>query len=101
MLVDRKMPGGYLFLNERLSALRKELVQKYGADLIEAEENQNIYLNQTRLDSLNLAKQEVADYIAGQIRKWLREGTRIVLDLLLIKLIVIIPLIVYSFLLLF
>ena len=70
MLVDRKMPGGYLFLNERLSTLRKELAQKYGADVIEAEENQNIYLNQNRLDSLNLAKQEVADYIAGQIRKW-------------------------------
>jgi arylsulfatase A-like enzyme len=70
MLVDRKMPGGYLFLNERLSSLRKELAQKYGADVIEAEENQNIYLNQTRLDSLNLAKQEVAGYIAEQIRKW-------------------------------
>jgi arylsulfatase A-like enzyme len=70
MLVDRKMPGGYLFLTERLSALRKELVQKYGADLIEAEENQNIYLNQIRLDSLNLVKQDVADHIATQIRKW-------------------------------
>ena len=70
MLVDRKMPGGYLFLNDRLSSLRNELVQKYGSDLIEAEENQNIYLNQTRLDSLNVSKQDVADYIAGQIRKW-------------------------------
>jgi predicted AlkP superfamily pyrophosphatase or phosphodiesterase len=67
MLVDRKMPGGYLFLNERLALLKKELVQKYGSDLIEAEENQNIYLNQTRLDSLNLSKQVVADYIAVQI----------------------------------
>lgn len=70
MLVDRKMPGGYLFLNERLSVLKNQVVQKYGADLIEAEENQNIYLNQTRLDSLNLSKQVVADFIAEQIRQW-------------------------------
>jgi predicted AlkP superfamily pyrophosphatase or phosphodiesterase len=70
MLVDRKMPGGYLFLNERLSNLRKNLEQQYGADLIEAEENQNIYLNQLRLDSLKLDKNTVAEYIAIQIRQW-------------------------------
>jgi arylsulfatase A-like enzyme len=70
MLVDRKMPGGYLFLKERLSALKNDLIKKFGADLIEAEENQNIYINQVRLDSLNLTKQVVADYIAEQIREW-------------------------------
>jgi len=70
MLVDRKMPGGYLFLKERLSTLKNDLIKKFGADLIEAEENQNIYVNQVRLDSLNLTKQVVADYIAEQIREW-------------------------------
>lgn len=70
MLVDRNMPGGYLFMNERMTSLRKDLVTHFGADLIEAEENQNIYLNQVRLDSLKLTKQVVADYIAEQVRKW-------------------------------
>ena len=70
MLVDRKMPGGYLFLKERMSNLRKNVVQQFGADVIEAEENENIYLNQTRLDSLKLDKHEVAEYIAAQIRQW-------------------------------
>jgi predicted AlkP superfamily pyrophosphatase or phosphodiesterase len=70
MLVDRKMPGGYLFLNERLSNLRKNVVQQFGVDVIEAEENQNIYLNQIRLDSLKLNKNVVADFIAAQIRQW-------------------------------
>jgi len=70
MLVDRKMPGGYLFLNERMSNLRKNVVQQYGADIIEAEENQNIYLNKTRMDSLKLDKQELAEFIAAQIRQW-------------------------------
>jgi predicted AlkP superfamily pyrophosphatase or phosphodiesterase len=70
MLVDRKMPGGYLFLNERMSNLRKNVIQHFGADVIEAEENQNIYLNQIRLDSLKLDKNAVAEYIAIQIRQW-------------------------------
>jgi hypothetical protein len=70
MLVDRKMPGGYLFLKERMNNLRKNVVQQFGADVIEAEENENIYLNQTRLDSLKLDKNEVSEYIAAQIRLW-------------------------------
>lgn len=70
MLVDRKMPGGYLFLKDRMSNLRSNVMQQFGADLIEAEENQNIYLNQIRLDSLKLDKNEVAEFIAAQIRQW-------------------------------
>lgn len=70
MLVDRKMPGGYLFLNERMTNLRSELMKKFGTDLIEAEENQNIYLNQYRMDSLQLNKQVICNFIADQVRKW-------------------------------
>ena len=70
MLVDRQMPGGYLFLNERMANLRKEVSTRFGADLIEAEENQNIYLNQWRIDSLKLNKQILADFIAEQVRMW-------------------------------
>jgi hypothetical protein len=70
MLVDRKMPGGYLFLNERMASLRSELMKKFSADLVEAEENQNIYLNQHRMDSLQLNKQVICDFIADQVRKW-------------------------------
>jgi len=64
------MPGGYLFLNERMTNLRSELMKKFGADLIEAEENQNIYLNQQLMDSLQLNKQVICDIIADQLRKW-------------------------------
>lgn len=70
MLVDRQMPGGYLFLNERMANLRKEVSNRFGADLIVVEENQNIYLNQSRIDSLKLNKQVIADYIAEQVRMW-------------------------------
>lgn len=70
MLMDRKMPGGYLFLNERMAVLKKEVIRTFGADLIESEENQNIYLHQQRMDSLHLEKETVADFIAEQIRKW-------------------------------
>jgi len=70
MLMDRKMPGGYLFLNDRMAVLKNEVIRTFGADLIESEENQNIYLHQQRMDSLLLKKETVANYIADQIRKW-------------------------------
>ncbi len=70
MLVDLKMPGGYLFLNERLASLKGDLIDQFGSDLLEKEENQNIYLNQKRIDSLQLNQQVVADFLAAKIRLW-------------------------------
>lgn len=70
MLVDLKMPGGYLFLNERMASLRSVLVSQFGADLIEKEENQNIYLNRTLMDSLKLNAKNVSEVMVEYIRKW-------------------------------
>lgn len=70
MLVDLKMPGGYLFLNERLASLRSVLVSQFGADLIEKEENQNIYLNRTLMDSLKLNAKNVSEVMVEYIRQW-------------------------------
>ncbi|MFZ9586329.1 MAG: alkaline phosphatase family protein [Crocinitomicaceae bacterium] len=35
MLVDLKMPGGYLFLNERLASLKGDLIDQFGSDLLD------------------------------------------------------------------
>ena len=68
MLIDKKLPGGYLFLDAILSELAKKSIEKFGENLIEKEENQNIYLNKTRISSLNLNINLVADYIRDEIR---------------------------------
>jgi hypothetical protein len=70
MLVDKKLPGGYLFLDTKLSELAKKCIEKFGENLIEKEENQNIYLNKTRISSLNLSNNLIADYIRDEIRTW-------------------------------
>ena len=70
MLIDKNLPGGYLFLDSKLSALGAKCVEKFGDNLIEKEENQNIYLNKTRISSLNLSINLIADYIRDEIRTW-------------------------------
>lgn len=70
MLIDKKLPGGYLFLDTKLSELAKKSIEKFGENLIEKEENQNIYLNKTRISSLNLSINLIADYIRDEIRTW-------------------------------
>ena len=45
MLIDKKLPGGYLFLDKYLSDLKSASLSKFNVDLIEFEANQNIYLN--------------------------------------------------------
>jgi len=69
-LTDKKMPGGYLYINDYLKNLEASVKQKFGVDLILAEENQNIYLDHSRMDSLGIERTEVADFIAIQIGKW-------------------------------
>ena len=70
MLIDKKLPGGYLFLDTKLSELAKKCIEKFGENLIEKEENQNIYLNKTRISSLYLELEVVSNFIATEIRSW-------------------------------
>ena len=70
MLIEKKMPGGYFFMESHLQVLRDDFIMKYNADLLEHEVNQNIYLNLKRIDSLKLDVQEVADFAANELRKW-------------------------------
>jgi predicted AlkP superfamily pyrophosphatase or phosphodiesterase len=70
MLIEKKMPGGYFFMESHLQVLRDDFIMKYNADLLEYEVNQNIYLNLVRIDSLKLDVQEVAEFAANELRKW-------------------------------
>jgi hypothetical protein len=70
MLIEKKLPGGYFFMDNHLQVLRDDFIMKYNADLLEFEINQNIYLNLARIDSLKLDVQEVAEFAAKELRKW-------------------------------
>lgn len=69
-LEDYNLPGGYFFVDTNMMDLKNAIVSKYGADLIEAQENLNIYLNYQRIDSLALDKNDVADFIVDFVLTW-------------------------------
>jgi len=69
-LVDKKLPGGYVFLDSQIEQLKQKVVAKFGADLISMEENLNIYLDHKRIDSLKLDRKSVAEFVATHIETW-------------------------------
>ncbi|TNF45667.1 MAG: alkaline phosphatase family protein [Bacteroidetes bacterium] len=73
-LMDLKMPGGYFYLNENMNSLKRIVSEKYGHDLIEEQENLNIYLDHQKIDSLKLELNEVSSFIANEIIGW--EGVK-------------------------
>jgi predicted AlkP superfamily pyrophosphatase or phosphodiesterase len=69
-LTDKNLPGGYLFLDKKINELKKKVAETFGIDVIEAEENQNIYLKQELIDSLHLPKKAIETFLASEIKKW-------------------------------
>jgi arylsulfatase A-like enzyme len=69
-LSDKGLPGGYFFLEPAMNELRAFSVSKFGADLIEEQDNLNIYLNSALLEQLKLDRDEVAFAFAEKIRAW-------------------------------
>lgn len=70
MLVDKKMPGGYFFTTDKMTALREQVKLKFGTDVISDYIDQNIYLNHAMIDQLKLNRLEVADFVADEVQKW-------------------------------
>ena len=75
-LIDKKLPGGYLFLENNLLKLSSDIRNEFGVDLFLAEENNNIYLDHETMDLLKINKVNVEDFVARQIEKW--EGVKTV-----------------------
>lgn len=69
-LIDRKLPGGYFFLNDRLATLRSDMIAIYGADLLLAEENLNIYLNYDSIALLERSREEIERFVLEHIKRW-------------------------------
>jgi predicted AlkP superfamily pyrophosphatase or phosphodiesterase len=70
MLMDKKLPGGYLFLAQYMNELKSASLSKFNCDLIQHETNQNIYLDLKKIDSLKLNKNEIASFFSEKIKLW-------------------------------
>lgn len=69
-LVDKKLPGGYFFYDEKLGALNARLTEKFGnGSLIEHIDNNNIYLNHEALEIAKIDVSEISDFIVKELLK--------------------------------
>ncbi len=73
-LSDNKLPGGYIFLKEKMAQLKKDVNSQYGTELILEQENLNIYLDHDKISQLKLNKSEIENFIAEKIITW--EGVK-------------------------
>lgn len=73
-LTDKKLPGGYFFLDEHLAALKLKLTAQFGDSLIEHQDNLNIYLNHATIKSKGINLVEAQNFIAAEIQTW--EGVK-------------------------
>ncbi len=68
LLTDKKLPGGYLFLQPRAQELRDACIKMFGADVIETIENNNIYLKEAYT---NMPETDaIISFIQQQVRTW-------------------------------
>lgn len=70
MLVDLKLPGGYLYLGEKIKQLKTDMFKKYGEHLILEECNNQIYLDRDKIKQLNINQKNVEREIAEYIGQW-------------------------------
>lgn len=73
-LTDKKLPGGYVYLTEKMTQLKKDVELKFGVDLIQDQENLNIYLNHTLIADKKLDIKDVSNFIADKVALW--EGVK-------------------------
>lgn len=69
-LTDKNLPGGYVYLNEKMTQLKKDVELKFGTDLIQSQENLNIYLNHPLMTEKNIDLKEVSNFISDKIAVW-------------------------------
>jgi hypothetical protein len=69
-LIDLQLPGGYFATETRIKDLDSLLRKRYGADVLLAETNLNVYLDHQVIDSLGLPLPTVQREVAKIIEKW-------------------------------
>ena len=69
-LIDKKLPGGFMFKEANMIQLDEEIKATFGADLILTVVNNNIYLDHEAIDVLKINKVAVENLIAERVSNW-------------------------------
>ncbi|MBM3161197.1 MAG: alkaline phosphatase family protein [Bacteroidetes bacterium] len=72
MLIDKKLPGGYIYMDQLLTSLKDTLKKELGIteELILIEENQNFYLDQHKIKSGNFPLEEITKTMKKFLLEW-------------------------------
>jgi len=68
LLQDKQLPGGYVYLTPKLEELRQACTAKFGSEVIDRIENNNVYLKTEVIATEKAA--EITVFIQQQIRGW-------------------------------
>lgn len=67
-LIDKQLPGGYLFVKERKQKLEQDCQAKFGKNYIQLIESDNVYLDKSILNTPQ--EREVIEWVKQEILKW-------------------------------
>ncbi|WP_430406389.1 alkaline phosphatase family protein [Fluviicola sp.] len=67
-LTDHQLPGGYLFLKNKMDSLRSACVAKFGKDYLNTIDNDNVYLTNDILGKE--LEPQVISFFKAEIAKW-------------------------------
>ncbi len=70
MLIDKKLPGGYLNWKPLMVDLKKEVTAKYGIDFISSRQNNNFYFDRELLASKKIDLEEAQDFVKTKVKQW-------------------------------
>ncbi len=69
-LVDRKLPGGYVYDKPNLEQLKLDVNKAFGFDFILENENNNIYFNRTLLSERGVLLEDAQAFVKNKIQAW-------------------------------
>jgi hypothetical protein len=69
-LVDRKLPGGYLYETPNMDQLRRDIQANFGFDFLLENENNNIYFNRTLLAERGILIEDAQAFVKNRVLAW-------------------------------
>lgn len=69
-LVDRQLPGGYIYGAPMIEEIKTKLVAKFGVNFISAHDNNNVYFDRDLVKAKGIDLRAAQEFVKEEIRYW-------------------------------
>lgn len=69
-LVDKQMPGGYIYGAPMIEEIKTKIVAKFGANFITAHDNNNVYFDRELIKAKGIDLRTAQEFVKEEIRTW-------------------------------